>query len=63
MQALKNSLAALALLAMFAAPALGQANDPSKTGVLRIGFIPAEESRAMIRQSQDILDIVGKRPD
>jgi phosphonate transport system substrate-binding protein len=60
MRRLKNSLAVVALLATFAAPAFGQANDPSKTGVLRIGFIPAEDSRAMIRQSQDILDIVGK---
>lgn len=55
-----KKLAAVALLAMFAAPAFGQANDPSKTGVLRIGFIPAEDSRAMVRQSQDILDIVAK---
>lgn len=60
MRALKNCLAAVALLAAFAVPAFGQANDPSKTGVLRIGFIPAEDSRAMIRQSQDILDIVAK---
>src|SRR5919199_210614 len=35
-------------------------NDPSKTGVLRVGFIPAEDARAMVRQSQDILDIVAK---
>ena len=54
-----KSLAAMALLAL-CAPAFGQANDPAKTGVLRIGFIPAEDSRAMVRQSQDILDIVAK---
>ena len=60
MHALKK-LAAVALLATCAAPAWGQANDPAKTGVLRIGFIPAEDSRAMIRQSQDILDIVAKQ--
>ena len=53
-------LAAVALLAVCAAPAFGQ-NDPTKSGVLRIGFIPAEDSRAMVRQSQDILDIVGKQ--
>src|SRR6266853_1114165 len=53
-------LAAVALLAVCAAPAFGQ-NDPTKSGVLRIGFIPAEDSRAMIRQSQDILDIVAKQ--
>ena len=53
--------AALALLAACAAPAWGQAKDPSKTGVLRIGFIPAENLRAMVRQSQDILDIVARQ--
>ena len=56
---LLKRLAAAALLAMCAAPA-SATNDPTKTGVLRIGFIPAEDSRAMIRQSQDILDIVAK---
>ena len=56
-----KSLAAAALLVACAVPAFGQANDPAKTGVLRIGFIPAEDSRAMIRQSQDILDIVAKQ--
>src|SRR6266550_5782102 len=59
MHALKR-LAAVAVLALCAAPAWGQANDPAKSGVLRIGFIPAEDSRAMVRQSQDILDIVAK---
>jgi phosphonate transport system substrate-binding protein len=56
-----KKLAAVALFATLAAPALAQANDPAKTGVLRIGFIPAEDSRAMVRQSQDILDIVAKQ--
>jgi phosphonate transport system substrate-binding protein len=56
-----KKLAAVALFAMLAAPALAQANDPAKTGVLRVGFIPAEDSRAMVRQSQDILDIVAKQ--
>ncbi len=56
-----KKLAAVALFAMLAAPALAQANDPAKTGILRIGFIPAEDSRAMVRQSQDILDIVAKQ--
>lgn len=59
MHALKR-LAAIALLTICAAPAFAQANDPTKTGVLRVGFIPAEDSRAMVRQSQDILDIVAK---
>src|SRR5438874_10817924 len=56
-----KSLAAAALLVVCAAPAFSQANDPAKSGVLRIGFIPAEDSRAMVRQSQDILDIVAKQ--
>src|SRR6185295_6953744 len=56
-----KSIVTAALLAVLAAPAFGQANDPAKTGVLRIGFIPAEDSRAMVRQSQDILDIVAKQ--
>ena len=55
---------ALATFAIFlatgAAWAQRQAHDPVKTGVLRIGFIPAEDSRAMVRQSQAILDIVAK---
>ena len=59
MQTIKR-FAAIAVLALGVAPAFGQQNDPTKTGVLRIGFIPAEDSRAMVRQSQDILDIVAK---
>ena len=60
MQILKK-IAAAALFTMLAVPAFAQANDPAKSGVLRIGFIPAEDSRAMVRQSQDILDIVAKQ--
>ena len=56
-----KSFAVAALLAMSTAPAFSQTNDPAKSGVLRIGFIPAEDSRAMVRQSQDILDIVAKQ--
>lgn len=56
-----KTLAAASLLAMVATQASAQSNnDPTKTGVLRIGFIPAEDSRAMVRQSQGILDIVAK---
>src|SRR5947209_19409503 len=54
-------LVAAALLTAWAEPAFSQANDQAKSGVLRIGFIPAEDSRAMVRQSQDILDIVAKQ--
>ncbi len=47
---------------LLAASAFAQqaAHDPTKTGVLKIGFIPAEDSRAMVRQSQAIFDIVAK---
>jgi phosphonate transport system substrate-binding protein len=51
--------AALALALTIGGSAWAQ-NDPMKTGVLKIGFIPAEDARAMIRQSQAILDIVAK---
>lgn len=57
---LLTRLAAGVLLAIGAGSAWAQANDPAKTGVLRVGFIPAEDLRAMVRQSQDILDIVAK---
>ena len=51
--------AALALAAaMFISPVWGQGT--AKPGVLTVGFIPAEDSRAMVRQSQAILDIVAK---
>ena len=44
--------------ALLVAPAWGQGT--AKPGVLTIGFIPAEDSRAMVRQSQAIFDIVTK---
>ena len=56
---LSKTLTAAALLTICSSSAWAQ-NDPEKTGVLRIGFIPAEDSRAMVRQSQGILDIVAK---
>ena len=52
----RTLLALVAALAIF--PAWGQGT--AKPGVLTIGFIPAEDSRAMVRQSQAILDIVAK---
>ena len=45
-------------LAVIAGQAWGQGT--AKPGVLTVGFIPAEDSRAMVRQSQAILDIVAK---
>lgn len=55
-------LSALLASAVVAGSAFAQqaAHDPMKTGTLRIGFIPAEDSRAMVRQSQAIFDIVTK---
>jgi phosphonate transport system substrate-binding protein len=44
--------------ALLVGPVFGQGT--AKPGVLTIGFIPAEDSRAMVRQSQAILDIVAK---
>ena len=43
---------------LLVAPVWGQGT--AKPGVLTVGFIPAEDSRAMVRQSQAILDIVAK---
>lgn len=49
----------LALTAsLLVSPVWGQGT--AKPGVLTVGFIPAEDSRAMVRQSQAILDIVAK---
>jgi len=46
------------LLAALALPVWAQGT--AKPGVITVGFIPAEDSRAMVRQSQAILDIVAK---
>jgi phosphonate transport system substrate-binding protein len=47
-----------AAAALLVSPVWGQGT--AKPGVLTVGFIPAEDSRAMVRQSQAILDIVAK---
>ncbi len=54
---MKRILQVILLLAV-ALPAWAQGT--AKPGVLTVGFIPAEDSRAMVRQSQAILDIVAK---
>jgi phosphonate transport system substrate-binding protein len=60
MKGLKFAISfALATLVSVGA-AFAQAHDPMKTGTIRVGFIPAEDSRAMVRQSQAILDVVAK---
>lgn len=56
-QTARRAMLALAA-AMLVLPAWGQGT--AKPGVLTVGFIPAEDSRAMVRQSQAILDIVAK---
>lgn len=45
---------------LFAFALTAWAQGTAKPGVLTVGFIPAEDSRAMVRQSQAILDIVAK---
>jgi len=56
-QPARRAMLALAA-AMLVSPAWGQGT--AKPGVITVGFIPAEDSRAMVRQSQAILDIVAK---
>jgi phosphonate transport system substrate-binding protein len=63
MRAPRPVVAVLALLIVIAAlvsGALGQTAGTAKPGVLTVGFIPAEDARAMVRQSAAILEIVAK---
>lgn len=60
MKGLKFAVSLALAILVSSGAAFAQAHDPMKTGTLRIGFIPAEDSRAMVRQSQAILDIVAK---
>lgn len=58
---MKNAVKWMALAAALTVPALpAWGQGTAKPGVLTVGFIPAEDSRAMVRQSQAILDIVAK---
>ena len=50
----------LQIILLFAFALSAWAQGTAKPGVLTVGFIPAEDSRAMVRQSQAILDIVAK---
>lgn len=56
-QPARRAVLALAA-AMLVSPAWGQGT--AKPGIITVGFIPAEDSRAMVRQSQAILDIVAQ---
>ena len=60
MKGLKVAVSLALAILVSSGAAFAQAHDQMKTGTLRIGFIPAEDSRAMVRQSQAILDIVAK---
>ena len=58
---MKNAMKWMTLAAALTIPMLpAWAQGTAKPGVLTVGFIPAEDSRAMVRQSQAILDIVAK---
>ena len=58
---MKDAMKWMTLAAALTVPMLAAwAQGTAKPGVLTVGFIPAEDSRAMVRQSQAILDIVAK---
>src|ERR1043166_2562017 len=40
--------------------AAAQSNGLAEPGVLKVGLIPAEDARAVVRQSKDVMDQVGK---
>jgi phosphonate transport system substrate-binding protein len=50
----------LVVALVLAGAALAQTAGTAKPGTLTVGFIPAEDARAMVRQSQAILDVVAK---
>lgn len=55
-----TKLTVAAFVAAMIAGTAPSAYAQAKKDTLRIGFIPAEDSRAMVRQSKAILDIVAK---
>lgn len=60
MRLLKLTMASILAAAVAGFASFAQAQGTAKPGVIRVGFIPAEDARAMVRQSQAILDIVAK---
>ena len=62
MKSLFRVLSAALILAAFTAVsgAMAQNQGTAKPGVLMVGFIPAEDARAMIRQSKPIADKLSK---
>jgi phosphonate transport system substrate-binding protein len=54
-----RNLFGILLTAVLLQAAHAQILGPSEPGVLKVGFIPAEDSRAMVRQSQAVMDKLG----
>ena len=62
MRALRYALALLLVSAVVTPAAFAQPKaGTAKPGILTVGFIPAEDARAMVRQSQAIMDIVAQQ--
>ncbi len=61
MRAMKYTIVFVIAATLLTGAALGQTQGPAKPGVLTVGFIPAEDARAMVRQSAAILEIVAKQ--
>jgi phosphonate transport system substrate-binding protein len=60
MRALRLAIVILLAAAGLAGGVGAQTSGTAKPGVLTVGFIPAEDARAMVRQSAAILEIVAK---
>jgi phosphonate transport system substrate-binding protein len=61
MRAMKYAIVFVVAATLLTGAALAQTQGPAKPGVLTVGFIPAEDARAMVRQSAAILEIVAKQ--
>ena len=60
MRLARYAIVGMVAAGLLAGAAWAQPGGTAKPGVLTVGFIPAEDARAMVRQSQAILDIVAK---
>ena len=62
MRTLRYAIASVLVSAVVTASVFAQQpTGTAKPGILTVGFIPAEDARAMVRQSQAIMDIVAKQ--
>jgi phosphonate transport system substrate-binding protein len=62
MRTLRYAIALMLASAVVTGAVLAQQpTGTAKPGILTVGFIPAEDARAMVRQSQAIMDIVAKQ--